>query len=228
MSIKKLKIMTNKNLKDNFWKEALVSTYQAPKIKNQPLRQLNKIKIKKFNKLLITVDLVIKKKIKLQLKEMSLKIESLVKETQLILINLLPNSSLNRISMTPIKILFTNKNMNQQKEVSLLKTNDLEFKAKVQISLQKIPNNKLMSLKWTNQAFKIKVQPIKRKMFSKTAALQIKMNKIIHKMIKNTKAAEQIISWKIILLEMETTIKIWIHTNLIKNLTCFPDKRSKK
>lgn len=130
--------------------------------------------------------------------------------------------------MTPIRILFTNKNMNQQKEVSLLKTNGLEFKAKVQISLQKIPNNKLMSLKWRNQAFKIKVLQVKRKMFSKIAALQIKMNKIIHTLIKNTKAAEQIILWKIILLEMETTIKIWTHTNLIKNLTCFPDKRSKK
>lgn len=45
-------------------------------------------------------------------------------------------------------------------------------------------------------------------MFSKIAALQIKMNKIIHTLIKNTKAAEQIILWKIILLEMETTIKI--------------------
>jgi len=77
MSIKILKIMNNKNLKDNFWKEVLVNTYQALKIKNRPLKQPNKIKIKIFSKLLTTVDLeLIKKKIKHQLKEMSLKIES--------------------------------------------------------------------------------------------------------------------------------------------------------
>ena len=221
--------MKSKNLKDNFWKEALVNTYQAPKIKNQPLKQLNKIKIKNFNKLSIIVDLeLIKKKIKPQLKEMSLKIESSVKETQLILINLLPNSNLNRISMIPIRTLFTNKNTNQQREASHLKIKDLEFKAKVQIFLQKIPNNKLISLKWTNQTCKIKDQLVKRKMFLKTAAHQIKMNKIIHKMIKDIKATEPTISWKIIILEMETIIKYWTHTNTSKNLTCFPDKRSKK
>ena len=104
--------------------------------------------------------------------------------------------------MIQIRSLFTNKNTNQQKEALRLKINDLQFKAKVQFSLLKIPNNKLMSLKSTNQTCKIKAQLAKRKMFLKTAALQIKINKTIHKTIKNIKAIGQITSWKIILLKM--------------------------
>ena len=104
--------------------------------------------------------------------------------------------------MIQIRSLFTNKDTNQQKEALHLKINDLQFKAKVQFSLQKIPNNKLMSLKSTNQTCQIKAQLAKRKTFLKTAALQIKTSKIIHTAIKNIKAIEQITSWKIILLEM--------------------------
>lgn len=88
-----------------------------PKIKNQHLKLLNK-KIKTFNKISITADLeLIKKETKPQPKEMSLKIESLANETQLIMINHSPNSNLNKISMIPINNLSINKNNPQQKEV---------------------------------------------------------------------------------------------------------------
>ena len=87
------------------------------KIKSQLLNSLNK-KIKTFNKISITADLeLIKKETKLQPKEMSLKIESLANETQLIMINLLPNSNLNKIPMIPINNLSINKNNPQRKEV---------------------------------------------------------------------------------------------------------------
>lgn len=67
------KIIINRSQKDNFLNEAQGNIYQAQKIKNN---QQNKTKIKiKMN--LITVDYkMINKKIKLQQKETSLKIES--------------------------------------------------------------------------------------------------------------------------------------------------------